>query len=319
MDNNYVVTPNGDFISESELYHHGIRGMKWGIRRYQNADGSLTAAGKKRYINPDGTLNKRGQKYYAKESERLKNERRKLTNQKKTNAQFEKLDAKRKANADLKDQLNPKKPETPKKKSISEMSDEELNEAISRARMEDAYRQLRPEPVNEKSAFMKKFVKDVATPALMDAGKKALSKMVENAMKDKVDPNSYEALKKKYDTLTIKKKLETLQRGEDPEAKEMSWDDKIKKQQYEANKRKYEQEESERAAKAANEAKKEAERVAKEAREAENRRLDDLIKQSKNKKPSSYNTAEYEKKVDKILEEMDNAAWERWHKEYGGR
>ena len=30
------------------MYHHGIKGMKWGVRRYQKADGSLTAAGKKR-------------------------------------------------------------------------------------------------------------------------------------------------------------------------------------------------------------------------------------------------------------------------------
>lgn len=32
-----------------ELRHHGIKGQRWGVRRYQNADGSLTAAGQKRY------------------------------------------------------------------------------------------------------------------------------------------------------------------------------------------------------------------------------------------------------------------------------
>lgn len=33
----------------AELYHHGIKGQKWGIRRYQNEDGTLTPAGKERY------------------------------------------------------------------------------------------------------------------------------------------------------------------------------------------------------------------------------------------------------------------------------
>lgn len=33
------------------LMHHGIKGQKWGVRRYQNKDGSLTPAGKQRYAN----------------------------------------------------------------------------------------------------------------------------------------------------------------------------------------------------------------------------------------------------------------------------
>ena len=35
-------------VYETELYHYGIKGQKWGVRRYQNADGTLTAKGKKR-------------------------------------------------------------------------------------------------------------------------------------------------------------------------------------------------------------------------------------------------------------------------------
>lgn len=35
-------------IVDGELYHHGVKGMKWGVRRYQNKDGSLTPAGKKK-------------------------------------------------------------------------------------------------------------------------------------------------------------------------------------------------------------------------------------------------------------------------------
>lgn len=36
-------------MGNNELYHWGVKGMKWGVRRYQNKDGSLTPAGQKRY------------------------------------------------------------------------------------------------------------------------------------------------------------------------------------------------------------------------------------------------------------------------------
>lgn len=50
-------------MTENELYHHGILGQKWGVRRFQNQDGSYTAAGKERYGIEDGK--RRSLKSYA--------------------------------------------------------------------------------------------------------------------------------------------------------------------------------------------------------------------------------------------------------------
>lgn len=48
----------GDYYVNGQLFHHGIKGMKWGQRRYQNADGSLTPAGQRRYNKLDAKLQK---------------------------------------------------------------------------------------------------------------------------------------------------------------------------------------------------------------------------------------------------------------------
>ena len=184
MDINYIITSTGSFIGDDDLYHWGIKGMKWGVRRYQNPDGSLTAAGKKRYTNPDGSLNEKGKKKFG--------------NSVKSDA------------------------ETPKRKTAKDMTDEELDKAINRARKEDEYNRLRPESKEEikdsnYKKLMTKVVNEMIVPAVIQSGKnalqKALDKQANELLKDKIDPNSKEALQKKYDVLKLKKDIEKLSKG----------------------------------------------------------------------------------------------------------
>ena len=51
---------------ENYLVHHGILGMKWGVRRFQNRDGSLTAEGRRRYLDSNGELTREGKDHNKK-------------------------------------------------------------------------------------------------------------------------------------------------------------------------------------------------------------------------------------------------------------
>ena len=59
------------YIYHDFLAHYGIPGMKWGVRRYQNKDGSLTNAGWARYVDQNGQLTKKGKRSLAKNPAKL--------------------------------------------------------------------------------------------------------------------------------------------------------------------------------------------------------------------------------------------------------
>ena len=124
----------------NELYHHGVKGQRWGVRRYQNKDGTLTPAGRKR-------------------ADKLRNQYLKLTGKKQLRG----------------DKSKQSSQTSEKSKSISEMSDAELQQVINRKRLEQQYLQLSPKKVS----VGKKFVDKVLLPAATEAGKKALSSYME--------------------------------------------------------------------------------------------------------------------------------------------
>ena len=99
-----------------ELWHHGIKGQRWGVRRYQNADGSLTAAGQKRYDRD------------IRENNAKKKENRAI---------IDGPDPKRWVAEDL---TRPKP--TPKRFDLSEMSDQDLRNRINRELLEQQYNKL---------------------------------------------------------------------------------------------------------------------------------------------------------------------------------
>lgn len=166
-------------MENNSLQHWGIRGMRWGIRRYQNKDGTLTKAGKKRY---------------DKEMEKLKAEEKVLKNKQRTQAKIDKLEAKRK---ELDDMKNPKKGtsadtdnepaktktnDQPKNK--GQLTNEELQARIDRltleARVKDLELKLNPPPPEAKKgeSFISKFGPKLAEIGL-DVGKQYLSKEIE--------------------------------------------------------------------------------------------------------------------------------------------
>lgn len=136
----------------SDLRHHGIKGQKWGVRRFQNSDGSLTAAGRKRYGDGKGSSVEDYQNAI-----------------KKTKAAGESVENIRKFNNDIKRIKDPAM-EKRIRKSTEQMTDKELQQRVNRLNMEDNYTRMmmHREQLKQGEDYVNK-VLDVSAVALRGA------------------------------------------------------------------------------------------------------------------------------------------------------
>lgn len=218
-------TPN--YVFDDELYHHGITGQRWGYRRFQNEDGSWTPEGRERYGEGGAKAKSDLQKYKARvsyntqkykadlksksakeqASRSAKEERHSIRENAKTmriarkeQAKFDKLNKKEEMKLERQG-----KPFGMKMTRTRNMSDDDLQKAIDRLKLQAEYNKAYTLATSPNSALVKadrffegptgKFVADIAARTIPELAKTAFNKALEKkeTKDDKLDKLKKEA------------------------------------------------------------------------------------------------------------------------------
>lgn len=201
----------------NELYHHGVLGMKWGVRRYQNKDGSLTYAGKKRalktqYGYDEFTKDTKNKKYYKSDGSMTLKGRKKALKYKEEYGHITGGKQLRK----FSDNPSNQSKKASGSKSMTNMSNEEIAAKIERLRLEQKLASLMPDTRSKGQKYIASIgemlldgAKEKGTKLLLEYGEKQIKDKL--GLSDKKDSYS-ERLKKMAQDYTNRKIIDENQK-----------------------------------------------------------------------------------------------------------
>ena len=182
---------------DEELYHYGVKGMKWGVRRTPAQLGHTTGTKKKRSGSAGEAVKNTAKKAAKAISNKVSETRRKRAEAKAHDAETKKI------------QEN-------KKKKLSDLTDDELRQRIQRLELEKRYRDLTPKETSRGKAFIDAVGKQVLGPAVSNAARQKLEAVLKEQLGlNQKSVDALKGLRDEVEKLNLESKKATYQNNID--------------------------------------------------------------------------------------------------------